>query len=153
MDVSVADRQKRLPRSGRIVGAMTRRIVVAEAPDVDEVSVVLGDDALLASLNEMYRGKPRPTDVLAFPSDSLGPHRHIGEVIISTDRAIAQAPRYRHDVADELTRLLVHGLLHLLGYEHDTSAGRRRMRLAERAHVERLRAWIERLRGRLTEIT
>ena len=132
---------------------MTRRVIAAEAPDVDEVSVVLADDALLASLNHTYRGKPRTTDVLAFPDDSVAPYRHLGEVIISTDRAVAQAPRYRHDVAAELTRLLVHGLLHLVGYEHGTPAGRRRMRRAEHTHVERLAAWTDRLRARFVEIT
>jgi probable rRNA maturation factor len=131
---------------------MTRRVARAEAPEADEVDVVLADDAVLHELNARYRGKDRATDVLAFPGAGPGPFRHLGEVVISTDRAIAQARSLDHSIADEVSRLLVHGILHLTGYEHDTPAGRRAMRDAERRHVERLAEWIERLRDRYAEV-
>jgi rRNA maturation RNase YbeY len=131
---------------------MVRRIVRIEAPETDEVGVVLADDAAMRELNARYRGKDRPTDVLAFPGGGPGPHRHLGEVVISTERAIAQAAAHSDTVADEVARLLVHGLLHLVGHEHDTSAGRRAMRRAESEHLARLEPWIERLRARYRSV-
>ncbi len=145
MEVLLSDRQRRLPRAARILKAIVRRVVEAEDPDVDEVDVVIADDALLADLNARFRNKPRTTDVLSFPGSEVGPHRHLGEVVVSSDRVIEQAPRHRHPVEDEMARLIVHGLLHLLGYEHDTTSGRRTMRRAERVHLDRLRPWIDKL--------
>jgi probable rRNA maturation factor len=132
---------------------MVQRVVLAETDAVDEVSVVIADDDLLADLNARYRNLPRTTDVLAFPMDETGPHRLLGEVVISSDRVLVQAPRYRHRPADEMARVLVHGLLHLLGYEHKTTAGRRRMREAERGHLRRLAPWIDRLAERYRSVT
>jgi len=128
---------------------MARRVVARERPDVEELSVVLAGDELLAELNERYRGKRGPTDVLSFPYlDEVSAVRHLGEVFISVERAHEQARRRRILLADEIVRLLVHGLLHLLGHEHDTDAGRRRMKRAEERHLETLAPWIERLRAR-----
>ena len=124
---------------------MARRVVLAEDADVDEVSVVVGDDELLADLNARFREKPRPTDVLSFPLDVDGPYRALGEVVISVDRVLAQAVEYAHSPAEEMTRLLVHGILHLLGYEHASTAGRRRMRERERACRTELETWVAKL--------
>jgi len=132
---------------------MARRVVEAETDTVDEVSVVIGDDGLLADLNARYRNLARTTDVLAFPMEEAGPYRLLGEVVISSDRVLVQAPRYRHRPADEMARLLVHGLLHLLGFEHKTPAGRRRMRAAEASHLGRLAPWTERLAERYRSVT
>jgi probable rRNA maturation factor len=124
---------------------MARRVVRAECPDVDEVSIVVGDDDLLAELNAQYRHKPRPTDVLSFPLDSDGPYRVLGEVVISVDRVLDQAVEYEHSPAEEMTRLLVHGLLHLVSHEHDSAAGGRRMRQRERECRDELEPWVAKL--------
>jgi len=153
LQVAVSNRQRRLPPASRILGAITRRVIRSEADGVDEVSVVLGDDALLRELNHRYRKKARPTDVLSFPGEGPGPYRHLGEVVISADRAVAQAPRYEHPVADEVARLLVHGLLHLLGHDHHVPAEGRRMRARERHHLDATRDWIEKLRQRYREVS
>lgn len=131
---------------------MTRRVIGIEAPNADEVGVVLADDDALRTLNARYRDVHRPTDVLAFPGDGPGPYRHLGEVVISTDRALEQAARYAHGIADEMARLLVHGLLHLTGHEHDSRAGRRAMRHTETLHLDRLEPWIEKLRVRYRSV-
>lgn len=146
--VEVSNQQRLLPPAARVLGAITRRVIRGESVPVDEVSVVIGDDELLRSLNARFRRKDQPTDVLSFPGETPGPYRHLGEVVISVDRAVAQAPRYEHEVADELARLLVHGLLHLLGYDHHSPAEGRRMRAAERRHLDASRDWIEKLRHR-----
>jgi len=95
-----------------------------------ELSVALVDDATMHSLNRDYRDKDRPTDVLAFAMREGEPMAAIpeeepemlGDVIISVDTANRQATRARRSLLDEVTMLLAHGLLHLLGYDHQTDA-------------------------------
>jgi probable rRNA maturation factor len=79
-----------------------------------------GDDEL-ARLNLDFMGVDAPTDVLAFPSGETG---YVGDIAISVERAASQSPGA---VADELRLLAVHGLLHCLGHDHDTTAAARRM--------------------------
>jgi len=86
-----------------------------------EVSVVLGDDELLKRLNKEYRGIDRTTDVLAFGyrGHILPDVSHIiGEIIISVDAVYRQAKEYNHSFEKELSILLIHGALHILGYDH-----------------------------------
>ena len=97
-----------------------------------EVSFVLTDDKSVHELNKIYRGKDRPTDVLAFAMHegefgALAGHV-LGDVIVSVPTARKQAHLSRIDLLDEVTMLLAHGLLHLLGWDHDTAAKDRRMR-------------------------
>jgi probable rRNA maturation factor len=102
------------------------------------VSVLIVNDARIHRLNARYRGVNRPTDVLAFamregPFAHLHPHL-LGDVVISADTALRQAHRRRRTLAEELTHLLIHGTLHLLGYDHEVSpADARIMRAQERA--------------------
>lgn len=97
-----------------------------------ELSVLLCDDATIRELNRDYRKKDRPTDVLAFAmregeGGELHPHL-LGDVVISMETARRQAQEHQRTVADEVTFLLAHGLLHLLGYDHRTAAEDRAMR-------------------------
>ena len=93
------------------------------------VSLVLTDDAGIAALNREFRGVDAPTDVLSFPQlEAAGPVTAVpadaplplGDIVMSLQRAEAQARAYGHARARELGFLLVHGLLHLLGYDHET---------------------------------
>jgi probable rRNA maturation factor len=89
------------------------------------------DDAAMASLNRTYRGVAGPTDVLAFPMTegrfaSSWPDL-LGDVVISAETARRQARPARGGVRAELALLLVHGILHLVGYDHGTATERRRM--------------------------
>jgi probable rRNA maturation factor len=96
----------------------------------DEVSVLLVGDGAIRRLNRVYLGRDRLTDVLAFPQPkgfpSPGPHL-LGDVVISVDTAARQAKAHGHALNQELALLLIHGLLHLLGYDDSTPAGHRRM--------------------------
>ena len=88
-----------------------------------EVSFV--DDAAIAALNQAHRGKDGPTDVLSFPAPADFPRppgapRPLGDLVVSIDRAMAQAEEYGHSFDRELGFLLAHGLLHLLGHDHET---------------------------------
>src|SRR6516162_10135908 len=97
-----------------------------------ELSVALVDDAAIHALNRTYRHKDKPTDVLAFPlQEARRPHRPaaglLGDVILSVETARRQAARHRRPLLAELTMLLAHGLLHLLGHDHQTDAQERDM--------------------------
>lgn len=80
-----------------------------------EVSVLITDDDRIQELNKTYRNKNKPTDVLSFPMDD---EQLLGDIVISMDTAKAQAESFKVSLDEELSRLLVHGLLHLLGYDH-----------------------------------
>lgn len=100
--------------------------------DKAEVSFVLTNDEHIHQLNKIYRHKDRPTDVLAFAMHegefgALAGHV-LGDVIVSVETARKQASARRRPVLDEVTMLLAHGLLHLLGWDHQTDADDRRMR-------------------------
>ena len=82
-----------------------------------ELSLVLCSDDFIAPLNGQWRDKPVPTDVLSFPQDDS---IVLGDLVISVDTADRQAQERGHALRDELRILMVHGLLHLLGYDHET---------------------------------
>ena len=86
-----------------------------------DVSIVVGNDALLQRLNSKYRNVDSTTDVLSFPSGEVDPDTqayYLGDIVISLPRAQEQASSVGHPLVDELQLLVVHGTLHLLGYDH-----------------------------------
>ena len=96
-----------------------------------ELSVLLTDDEQIKELNRIYRKKNRPTDVLAFAQQEGmvgGRADLLGDVIVSIPTAIRQARSSGRDVVAEVTMLLAHGLLHLLGWDHETPVEDARMR-------------------------
>ena len=104
-----------------------------------EVSVVLADDEYIHQLNHQYRGKDCPTDVLSFalnegeePEIIDGPEVVLlGDIIISLETAARQAEEYGHSLERELAYLTVHGILHLLGYDHMIEDEKKEMRQEE----------------------
>lgn len=108
-----------------------------------DVSLVVTDDDEIRRLNAAYRGVDRPTDVLSFPQTvpgdetpfvaAPGQARQLGDIVISFPRAREQAEEYGHSLERELSYLTVHGLLHLLGYDHEQEDERRIMREKEEA--------------------
>jgi len=125
-------------------------------PDA-ELSILLTDDSTIQALNREWRGKDRPTDVLSFSQvevpqgaavtrgttprgravdpASLGRRPVLGDIVISLDTAERQAPRYGHSLEAELERLLVHGVLHLLGHEHVNGGPQSRIMKQEEARL------------------
>ena len=102
------------------------------------MTLLLTDDASLRRLNRAYRGRDRPTDVLSFAQlegaplvVAPGASCTLGDVAISFERAQRQAAEYGHPVEREVGYLFVHGMLHLLGYDHEDDADREAMRAAE----------------------
>ena len=110
-----------------------------------ELSIVLTDDTMIQQLNQEYRGIDSSTDVLSFGQQELagpGP-RVLGDLIISLQTAQRQADERGHALATEVRILLVHGLLHLLGYDHETPQERAEMAAAETALLAALPPGLE----------
>jgi probable rRNA maturation factor len=105
-----------------------------------EVEVLLTGDAELKRLNKSFRGKNKPTDVLSFPTPPEIAQAHAGDLAISLDTAARQAAAYGHSLRDEVRILLLHGLLHLSGLDHETDDGEMASREAELRHELRLPA-------------
>lgn len=110
-----------------------------DAPQNCELSVAVVGLEEMASLNEQYRGKSGPTDVLSFGCDDpcaitdADEPVTLGDVVVAPEVAEAQAAEYGHTVEEELNLLLVHGILHLLGYDHEADEDAEAMQARERA--------------------
>src|ERR1700754_2038794 len=95
------------------------------------VEVLLADDRTLRRLNREFRGKDKATDVLSFPAAEEFAAEHAGDLAISLDTAAKQAREHGHGLRDEVRVLLLHGLLHLSGMDHETDRGEMAAREAE----------------------
>jgi len=97
------------------------------------VNVLISDNQFLRKLNNKYRGYDRATDVLAFPMDEnmAGLEGHVGDIAISLEAARKQAQEAGHSVNSELKLLVIHGFLHLLGYDHENEDDKKEMWAAQ----------------------
>ncbi len=99
-------------------------------PAQSGLSVVITDNAKLQELNNQFLGIDAPTDVLSFPSDEVDPdigEPYLGDIILSLPQAKKQAEEAEHSLEAEVQLLVVHGTLHLLGYDHAEPADKREM--------------------------
>jgi probable rRNA maturation factor len=135
----------RRPGGGRYSGRKLKKIAAAVLDLVGErnaeLSLALVSDGEMQELNAKYRGKDYSTDVLSFPAEKNLPStvRLLGDVIISVDKAASQARERGRTLDQEMTTLLVHGIVHLLGYDHERSAKEaRRMKRLENKIYGRL---------------
>lgn len=113
--------------AARVLRRNARRFLGEVGPG--ELSVLVVSDRAIRSLNRTWRGKDQPTDVLSFEQDrSRG---LLGDVVISLDTARRQAKEGPRPLSDELARLLAHGLLHLLGHDHEAAGDAKKMAKAE----------------------
>jgi probable rRNA maturation factor len=115
LNVEVSGSAPRLSR--REIAAFTRKVLLAAGEEMRQISIALVDDATMRNLNRRFRQKNKTTDVLTFPAEDGC------EIVISVDQARRQARDEKHSLATELRYLLVHGLLHGLGYDHETDSG------------------------------
>ena len=130
MDISVIDRESRL--DGR-----RKRLLVAETEktlrhlglsDRSQVCLSFVSDADMRKLNKRYRAMDRTTDVLSFAQPDVGGRGLLGDVVISYDTAVRNSERFSVAVDREIRRLVVHGILHLLGFDHAKKKQREIMR-------------------------
>ena len=123
--------------------AASAALAVGGAPSAAVVSLALADDETLRRLNREHRGKDRPTNVLAFPDGGrAGPEPGaallLGDVVVAIETATAEAARDGRTVADHLAHLVVHGVLHLLGYDHEDDGAAVEMEALERRALSRI---------------
>jgi probable rRNA maturation factor len=127
MPAAVTNDQRRIRVSLPRVRANAERALAALGQPGAEVHVALVDDAAMRRLHGQYLGQSTPTDVMAFELDGPGPVPLLGEVVVSAQTAARHARRLRVPVALEMDLLVVHGLLHLMGYDDGEAAAARRM--------------------------
>lgn len=124
--------------------ALVREIPIE--PDTYEFALLAADDAKLFDLNNTHRGIEKPTNVLSWPSEDLAPEidgkipnpptdSELGDIAISYDTCAREASEQNKSLRDHATHLIVHGTLHLLGYDHDTDAN---AALMERTEIKTL---------------
>lgn len=111
---------------------------LAKLPQNSEVSILVVDNNYIQELNFIYRSKNQPTDVLSFAMQELmedepdfdieGDTNLLGDIVISIEQALAQSREYNHSLEREIGYLVAHGMLHLLGYDHETLEEQKLMR-------------------------
>lgn len=106
--------------------------------DGTELSIVLCDDSFIQNLNRNWRGKDKATDVLSFPADPSARHVTMGDIVVAYETSAAEARSEDRALGDHLAHLVIHGTLHLLGYDHETDQEADTMERLERAALLRL---------------
>ena len=153
IDVLIEEGTEGCPDASWLRGIAEKVLRAQEVGADTELGLVITGQERVQELNRSYRGKDEPTDVLAFfmtqaavkadedvlpfvtPPDGL---LHLGEVIISYPQAVSQAKTHRHSIENELAILIIHGMLHLLGYDHEVPEQKRQMRAREKDILSRV---------------
>lgn len=133
ISVEVADRAWR--RAAPAVVSLTRQAADIAAQGRGDIAILLTDDDALRALNARFLGKDRPTNVLAFPSAEPG---RLGDVALAIGVCRREAAQQGKALADHLRHLVVHGVLHLLGYDHASDEEASRMEGLERQLLARM---------------
>jgi probable rRNA maturation factor len=152
IDVSQPCREWRkvLPQAAALCRRAARQAIAAcnVAGAGTELSIVLGDDALMRRLNKAWRGKDAPTNVLSFPAQELGGKAlpaappgmtlPLGDVVLGFETVARETAEQGKTLGDHLAHLTVHGVLHLLGFDHEAEVEAERMEALERDVLSRL---------------
>src|SRR6516162_3639514 len=125
--ISIATPQKAVPIDRRRVREIVRAVLDGEARADAEISVAFVDNPTIHRLNLRYLLHDEPTDVLSFPLSAPSAKRLSGELVIGAEVALAQATERGHDVQAELALYVIHGLLHLCGFDDHEDADIRAM--------------------------
>ena len=125
--IEIINRQQQRRVNSKKWREFTERALHATGKDKRDVAIVFMADGEIKKLNRQFRGKDYATDVLSFPAEhevfEKGLKTSVGEVVISLDRAAAQAKENGLTFSNEVEQLILHGLLHLRGYDHETDNG------------------------------
>jgi len=127
MTIDTDNRQTLAYDEDIIIRVVERTAAFAGCADDTEVSVSIVGNEEMRSLNREYREIDAPTDVLSFPQDGAV----LGDIVISLEKAVEQAKEYGHGIERELGFLTAHGMLHLLGYDHEDEDSEREMFAAQ----------------------
>jgi probable rRNA maturation factor len=124
-EILILKRRSPLALPGRVVRSIIRDVLRDRGIPDASLSVLFTDNRAIAKFNRKFRGVDRPTDVLAFPLEWKieGRTPYLGDIVISAEQAVFQAETKRHAPEKELGILIIHGVLHLLGYDHEVDGG------------------------------
>jgi len=136
--VSIASPQEVVPVDRRRLREVVRVVLEGEQEPEAEISLAFVDNPTIQRLNQRYLQHDEPTDVLSFPLSEAVAKRLAGELVIGAEVALAQANSRGHDVQAELALYVIHGLLHLCGYDDHSPADVRAMRERERHYLRQL---------------
>jgi len=139
MKILIKNQQKIIKINQRKTKGIIKKVLQhLKVDEKNEISVLFTDDKFIRSLNNKYRGIDKPTDVLSFSlqegavkSPEVESDKLLGDIIISVETAQRQADNLNHSMERELTVLLIHGLLHLSGYDHERERDNKIMRKRE----------------------
>ena len=129
--IEVSNRQRLLRVNAAKLRAVARRVFGAEGVEKASLGIALVDDHHIRHLHRQFLGLDSPTDVLTFPLHEPGEPLS-GEIVISVETAMREGPPHQHGPEEEVFLYLVHGILHLCGYEDHTAKGARLMRKRQR---------------------
>lgn len=129
--VFLSNRQKALPINAGKVKRRVAKLLAAVGEGEAGLSLTVTDDAAIREINRRYRGVDRPTNVLSFPLEDLGGPRVLGDIVISAETIIREAGPLGYTPPEMFWFYLIHGLLHLLGYDHELGEGEARRQEAE----------------------
>lgn len=121
IDIQISDDYKNEIQEKIVANAVEATIRNLKKDINCEITVVIDNDEFIKEINKNFRGIDNPTDVLSFPSNEINPETgnvYQGDIIISYPTAVKQAVQYEHSIMDEIQLLVVHGTLHLFGYDH-----------------------------------
>jgi probable rRNA maturation factor len=136
--ISIASPQEIVPIDRGRMREIVRTVLDGENEPQAEISLAFVDNATIHTLNKRYLQHDEPTDVLSFPLSEPGAAKLSGELVIGAEVALAQATERGHDVQAELALYVIHGLLHLCGYDDHAEADARALRERERHYLQQL---------------
>jgi probable rRNA maturation factor len=138
MKISIASPQELVPIDRSLMRQTARTVLEGEGVKEAEISLAFVDDSTIHQLNNRYLQHNEPTDVLSFPLSEPTARRLAGELVIGAEVAKAQAECRGHEVQAELMLYVIHGLLHLCGYDDKTATKAIEMRQRERHYLQAL---------------
>jgi probable rRNA maturation factor len=136
--IAIASPQEVVPIDRGRMREIARTVLAGENESEAEISLAFVDNATIRALNKRYLNHDEPTDVLSFPLSEPGAAKLAGELVIGAAVALAQAAERGHDVEAELARYVIHGLLHLCGFDDHDDRDASAMRERERHYLQQL---------------
>jgi probable rRNA maturation factor len=136
--IAVATPQEAVAVDRGLMRGIARAVLEGEGVADYEISLAFVDDPTIHRLNKRYLEHDEPTDVLSFPLSDAGSKKLAGELVIGAEVALARAGEHGHDVQAELGLYVIHGLLHLCGYDDHEPADADAMRARERHYLKQL---------------
>jgi len=141
VDTHIFNNQKDLPIDSRAVEAISSAVVALEQKAFDEAAVHFVDEPTICALHQRYFNDPSPTDCISFPMDDANEegYRVLGEIFVCPKAALDFAAEHKSSPYEETTLYIVHGLLHLMGYDDMNDEDRAKMRSAEERQMVNLK--------------